>query len=141
MISQAKTPHRVYEQEGIIYRIGIDYVDLLQDDKKISRVLTKWITNIKWVDPHCRNKCLDNLDFEKACKHNKHKHDRHCSNCNKKHQNCNCHNKKDQIKDPVIPYCDGRIHLRLAGLTNNLPYELFRHKGCRVVLELSGESN
>ncbi len=129
----------VFEQEGIISRIGTDYVDLLQSDNTTIRVLTKWITNIKWVDPHCRNKCLDNVDFEKICHDKKHK--RRCSDCHRQHQNCHCRLKKNNIKNPVIPYCDGRIYLRLAGLTDGLPYKLFRHKGCKVVLELSGESN
>lgn len=34
-----------------------------------------------------------------------------------------------------IPVCDDRIRLRLAGLTGNLNYQLFRQKGCRVQIE------
>lgn len=35
---------------------------------------------------------------------------------------------------PII--CDERIHLRLAGLTGNLNFQLFRMKGCPVEIEV-----
>ncbi|QVY62464.1 hypothetical protein [Cytobacillus gottheilii] len=186
-----------YKEGGIIHRIGTDYVDLLQSDHSVVRVLTRRIKKIHWVDHHCRNKCLDHVDFEKACRGNdlhcshcsryhrdcrcgmKHKNysdfdkisrdydrhdghcthcgrhqqdchcgmgarekfidsylDSHCAHCRRDHDNCHCGKQFHRIKDPVIPYCDDRIHLRLAGLTDSFQYKLFKHKGCKVVLEL-----
>lgn len=219
-INRSKSKHS-YKEAGIIHRIGTDYVDLLQRDHTVVRVLTRHVKKIKWVDHHCRNKCLDHVDFEKACRgrddhlscfvcsqhhrdcrcgvnsrdryhdsfqdsrcthcgkhhwdchcsvnrgdrcinsfqdsrcsncggHHEECHcglnnrerfihsylDKHCSHCRKYHRDCRCGKQFNRIKDPVIPYCDDRIQLRLAGLTDSFQYKLFKHKGCRVVLEL-----
>ncbi|MEW9110504.1 MAG: hypothetical protein AB2374_14220 [Cytobacillus gottheilii] len=161
-INRNKSKH-FYKESGIIHQIGTDYVDLLQRDHTVVRVLTRHVKKIKWVDHHCRNKCLDHVDFEKACRgrddhlscfvcsqHHGECHcdvssrkrfihsylDKHCSHCQKHHRDCRCGKQFNTIKDPVIPYCDERIQLRLAGLTDSFLYKLFKHKGCRVVLEL-----
>lgn len=35
-----------------------------------------------------------------------------------------------------VPDCDDRIQLKLAGLTGNLNFQLFRQTGCRVIVEV-----
>lgn len=35
-----------------------------------------------------------------------------------------------------IPLCDDRLRLRLAGLTGNIAFQLFRLKGCKLEIEM-----
>lgn len=157
-------------QEGIVFRVGVGYVDLLQNDHTITKILTNRIKNITWVDRNCNYECFHGLNLEcnrrnhhlhcSKCQHQHrdcqchdhenycsqchhhhdscscHDHRSDCSTCHRPHRDCRCHHKEVRIHDHVIPFCDERIQLRLAGLTDNLNFKLFRHLGCKVVLEL-----
>lgn len=107
--------------EGIICHVGTDFVDVLQDDQTIVTVLTDRIKNIKWADPDCEPCCSLNL--------------RDCR-CDNHHDHC-CETHVIWVRDNVVPFCDDRLQLRLAGLTDSVNFELFSHKGCRVILGLS----
>lgn len=40
--------------EGIIFAVGLDFVEILQKDHKIVTVLTDRITHVKWPDKEVR---------------------------------------------------------------------------------------
>ncbi|MDQ0230446.1 hypothetical protein [Metabacillus malikii] len=80
---------------------------------------------------HCRDR---DCHRKNRCGHCQEHH--HCPNC------CDCkndHHHKDFICfcDHAIPFCDKRVELRLAGLTDNVQFELSRHKGCKVLLDIN----
>jgi hypothetical protein len=205
--------------KGTISHVGLDFVDLIQEDDRVISVLTDKISYVSWLDPQCQGlfgnchekrhndcKCVD---FNRRSNHNNgNRHMKHadrkkqmrvCSNCRDKngrriydlkpntghinvHQdlkNCphcqnehknrkkddpHCHDhhrnehknrKKDDphchdhhhndccqqrftcFCDHVIPFCDDRIELRLAGLIDDLNFQLLQHKGCKVKLDLA----
>lgn len=134
--------------EGIICNVGTDFVDVLQDDQTIVTVLTDRIMNIKWADPDCEPCCsLNHTDcrcdnHHDHCSHC-HDHHVHCPHCDGHHEHCDCHHNRCcetpviWVRDNVVPFCDDRIQLRLAGLTDSVNFELFSHKGCRVILGVS----
>ncbi|MFD1735422.1 hypothetical protein ACFSCX_02495 [Bacillus salitolerans] len=63
-----------------------------------------------------------------------------CEKCGPLHHHDNdCLPKFTCFCDFAIPFCDDRIELRLAGLDDGVNLELFRHRGCRVKLELAFE--
>jgi len=71
---------------------------------------------------------------------------RHKDDCNSKHKHdsfdcfADCLKHKKNCCQPFkcfpVPICDDRIQLRLAGLTGNLTFQLFRLKGCELEIEI-----
>ena len=122
-------------QGGMIYHVGVGYVELLQQDLSIIKVLTDKIAKIIWVDQTCTQTCFEGLPLDCKCRD---KHHQNCSDCHPHHhKDWPCNHKVNSIHEHVLPLCDDRIYLRLAGLTDSINFKLFRHKGCKVVLELS----
>lgn len=127
--------------EGIICNVGIDFVEVLQNDQTIVTVLTDRIKNIKWADPDCEPSCsLNHRDGRcdnhyDQCSHC-HDHHVHCPHCDGQHDHC-CDTHVILVRDHVVPFCDDRLQLRLAGLTDSVNFELFSHKGCRVILDVT----
>ncbi|RBW70814.1 hypothetical protein [Bacillus taeanensis] len=123
---------------GVIGNVGVDFVDLIKDDHTVVTILTERIKKIKWIDNNCRRFCSRCRGFDCSCFDC---HDDCRKGCRKV---CRCEEKKDHHSkkrctcffDHVIPFCDERIELRLAGLTDSVNFELFRHIGCKVKLEL-----
>ncbi len=189
--------------EGTIYNVGLDFVDLLDDNHcLVTTILTEKITNVKWLDQKCREsagKCDDHytcncMEFRR-CMDCRDKLDRkrytavkaknkYCTKCNtscickditkrridrlkyknnkfkqrenhyqehfqderllreehysfERHHNDRCGHRFTCFRDHVIPFCDDRIELRLAGLTDDLNFQLLKHKGCKVRLDIS----
>ncbi|MGO4886397.1 hypothetical protein ACJ2A9_01450 [Anaerobacillus sp. MEB173] len=118
---------------GIISHIGVNHIDLVRDNQTTIRVLTDRISKVKWIDRNCRNKCVDGVNLDCDCNE---RHTLTCSHCHHHFNDCRCRLKFNRIHDHVIPFCDDRIHLRLAGLTDSINFKLFRHQGCKVILEL-----
>ncbi|WP_100372903.1 hypothetical protein [Bacillus sp. FJAT-45037] len=120
---------------GIVYKVGVGFVELLQNDNTILKVLTDHISNIKVVDRDGRNKALDDLTLDCKRRYNQNPSSTHCKrspdDCRYEQVTC--------IQDHVIPFCDERIQLRLAGLTNSINFKLFNRIGCKVILKLNGD--
>ncbi len=55
--------HSPFFVEGIIFAVGLDFVEVLQKDHKIVTVLTDRITHVKWPDKEVR-------EAVSHCKHN-----------------------------------------------------------------------
>ncbi|WP_299092200.1 hypothetical protein [uncultured Metabacillus sp.] len=110
--------------------------------------------------PHCQNrkdqrehcpKCQNKKQREEQCPHCQDKkqqreHCPHCQNENRnrfiafnleQNQNELCQPKFTCFFDHPIPFCDDRFELRLAGLTDDLNFQLLKHKGCKVRFDLS----
>ena len=153
--------------EGIIYQVGLDYVDLVDDDC-ITTVMTDKIAKVKWLDQNCRefaDKCHNHhacecIEFHR-CLDCKDKDDRKrrislevenkkCMKCKKNpvvcydrskkdccHDHDRCHQDFTCFRDHAIPMCDDRFELRLAGLTDDLNFQLLKHKGCKVRFNIS----
>lgn len=193
--------------EGTICQVGLNFVDLLQDNNSVITILTDKITDISWDDPECQKintgcigdhskceqseccteckdrqglrqqqkmnthnricqtchliscQCDDNLGYihsdstmrskkrnrfnksaSKVCPHCSSEYmmkQDHCPVCHKNdiannHQHDICHQRITCFFDHPIPFCDDRIELRLAGLTDDINFKLLQHKGCRV---------
>jgi len=145
--------------EGAIYQVGLDFVDILQENQQTTTVLTDRISTINWLDHTCNESCSKSNSRHRQCrcvefkehrssyhiksKHKSHDkstmHDNHCPTCRQHHskqEDC-CEPRFVCVCDYVIPFCDDRIELRLAGLTDGLNFNLFRHIGCKVILDLA----
>ncbi|PLT34074.1 hypothetical protein [Bacillus sp. V5-8f] len=134
------------EINGVICHAGIGFVNILKDDQTVVTIMTERINSITWEDPGCQpgGDChkmdsrhinhFQNIDGQKFS----HAHACHdlCPCCGRQHNDCR-HPDFIYIRDQVIPFCDDRIQLRLAGLTDSVNFELLSHKGCRVFLDVS----
>jgi hypothetical protein len=83
--------------------------------------------------PHCEHGHNRNDNDLKGFRKNhlRHKFDDHRhneENCRQCKYTCFC--------DFPIPFCDDRIELRLAGLHDDLNFQLLQHKGCKVKLDI-----
>jgi hypothetical protein len=136
--------------EGKIHQVGIDYVNLLLDNNELVTILTNRVSKIVWLDPDCTGicrKCHHHtcrcVDFNRE--HDDFEIDEHCEECGDDHEHDDDHDHDDCFPkctcycDFAIPFCDDKFELRLAGLTYGVNWELFRHIGCRVKLEINGE--
>ncbi|AKO92765.1 hypothetical protein [Priestia filamentosa] len=128
---------------GIIQNVGIDFVELIRRDHTIISIPMNRIENVEWLEkkvfsrfddcdkvdtcPHCNQK-------ECKCIEKKVLNPRPCNCRHKSH--CNCQKNFIRFQDCVIPFCDKRVELRLGGLTDNLKFELYRHKGSKVKLHV-----
>lgn len=101
--------------KGIICNSGRDFVDIKLHNHRVVTIMKNRIRKIEWPDKRC-NPC--------SCRG---RHDHHHDNC------CNCHYEKSCY----IPVCHGRAQLRLAGLINDLSFQLFKMRGCKVIVEIS----
>ncbi|KKI92656.1 hypothetical protein WQ54_08580 [Bacillus sp. SA1-12] len=85
--------------------------------------------------PHCQNKRPNHLD---PCPHCQNENRNRFIAFNLEHnQNELCQPKFTCFFDHPIPFCDDRFELRLAGLTDDLNFQLLKHKGCKVRFDLS----
>ncbi|WP_226682948.1 hypothetical protein [Sutcliffiella horikoshii] len=129
--------------EGKIHQVGIDYVNILLDNNDLVTILTDRISKIVWLDPNYTGIC-------RKCHHHKcrcvklnrgydenFELDEHCEDCGNNPDDC--FPKCTCYCDFAIPFCDDKFKLRLAGLTHGVNWELFRHIGCRVKLEIKAE--
>ncbi len=155
-----------YYVEGTIYQVGLDFVDIV-DEGCLTTIMTEKITNIKWLDPKCREiadkcHCHDSckcIEFHR-CLECKDKDDQKrrismrarnnkCMKCKKaacswlekrkkecSHHHDRCHQDFTCFCDHAIPLCDERFEIRLAGLTDDLNFQLWKHKGCKVRINI-----
>lgn len=93
-----------------------------------------------WHDDHKRGYHEHGHNDWRDCKCDKHHH-RGC--CHDRHHSCDCIRcrrvflLKNEFGHQVIPACNRRVQLRLAGLTGNLSFQFFRLIGCKVEIECS----
>ncbi|MEC1613426.1 hypothetical protein P9E05_10275 [Bacillus mojavensis] len=134
--------------KGVLCNVGTDFVDILLTDNTVMTILRSQIKKINWCDSECspcpvcqHSDCI--CEYHHDCQDDVH-HDEDCSShrehdCPRNsHHHCTCMDylHHQPIRNHGIPLCDDRVQLRLAGLTANFNFQLFRFKGCLVEIEL-----
>ncbi|PJZ00013.1 hypothetical protein CPT06_13810 [Bacillus vallismortis] len=119
--------------KGVLCNVGTDFVDILLTDSTVMTILRSQIKKINWCDSEC-NPCSICQHSDCICEH---RHDCQDDDCCS-HYHCTCMDffQHQPIRNHGILLCDDRVQLRLAGLTANFNFQLFRFKGCLVEIEL-----
>ncbi|WP_142354805.1 hypothetical protein [Bacillus vallismortis] len=125
--------HHTSTVKGTICNAGIDFVDVLSKEGRVTTILVDKIDTIHWVDPNC-NPCDGVCCIE--CDHCEH------SSCDD--YNCSCyqyfHNQPMEticLDGHHIPKCDHIQFRRHRGVFPHLSFELFRHIGCEAEIHVS----
>jgi hypothetical protein len=143
-------PSSHFTVRGIISHVGLDFVDILEEDCMVT-VLTNRIKHIKWLDKkreinhicQCRHQgncqCIELEPFigdgDEQLDEDEGFFDESCPHCHKERRD-GCHQRFTCFCDHAIPFCDDQFKLRLAGLNDDLNFELMQHKGSRVEIEI-----